>query len=184
MQQGGNRAKDLDSYNPYLTEIISKIDSMCNYSYSLAWFMAYNGATENDNEGSINTQKIIYEAAKFDMVFPVATAVFIAQERNELNILGDSTYKNMYYSDNIHLQEGLPCYLASLAIVQALLDKYLPGTSVFGNQVRPTQEWIEHINAITPNGRSIGVTEDNCCLAQKIAIIANLFNFSIYSDFK
>ena len=50
---------------------------------------------------------------------------------------------------------------------------------VIGNSIRPTQSWIEAINGITPNGQSIGVTEDNCRLAQLAAVNAFYDNYSI-----
>ena len=51
--------------------------------------------------------------------------------------------------------------------------------SVMGNKIRPTQEWIRSISGITQNGESIGVTEENCVLAQKAAIQAILHPFEI-----
>ena len=183
LQQGGNRAKNIDTYYPHLSDIVSKIDSICDYTYNLAWFMAYNGATENENQASLDTQRKIIEREKFDLIFPVATSVFIAQGRSELRDLGESVYKKLYCSDNVHLQEGLPCYLAALTISQSILEYYKPGTNVMGNRIRPTQEWIKNINGITPNGSPIGVSEENCEIAQRIAVIANLFKFSVLTDF-
>lgn len=183
LQQGGNRAKSIDTYYPHLPDIMSKIDSICDYTYGLAWFMAYNGALENENQASLDTQRQVVESGKFNLVFPVATSVFIAQEKEELQNLGESVYKKLYYSDNIHLQEGLPCYLAALTVSQSLLDHYRPGINVMGNNIRPSDKWIEKINGITPNGEAIGVTDENCELAQKIAVIANLFKYSILTDF-
>lgn len=183
LQQGGNRAKDKSSYYPYLSEVITKIDSVCNYDYNLAWFMAYNSARDNDDIKSIETQKFIIEATGFDMVFPVATAVFTAQQSPILSKLGESVYNNLYSADNIHLQEGLPCYLAALTIVQSIIDRYLPGESVIGDTIRPSQEWIQQINGITPDGESIGVSEDNCDLAQRIAILANMNKYLIINNY-
>lgn len=85
----------------------------------------------------------------------------------------------MYASDNMHLQEGLPCYAAALSIAEAILRKYKPECSVMGDKTRPTGSWIKSINSITPNGSSTGVTEYNCNLAQKIAIYANDNKFEI-----
>lgn len=179
LQQGGNRAKREESYYPYLQNIIDKIKVDCQSDYALTWFMAYNGGRDNDNLKSLETQAIITESFPFSMVLPVATAVFTCQEDPVFSELGSSQYKKMYASDNIHLQEGIPCYVAALTIVQVLLDRYMPGKTVLDSRIRPTQEWIESIGGITPNGTSTGVTEDNCARAQRIAKNATEHPFEI-----
>ena len=180
IQQGGRRCRFEETYYPYLDNIINKIDDSCvNQKYKLAWFMAYNEGRDNANWESLEVQEKIIDEFPFDLVFPVATAVFCCQETEPLSELGDSEYKKMYAPDNEHLQEGLPCYVAALTIVQALFDFYSYGLNVLGDMVRPTQEWITSINGITPNGQSIGVTEENCVLAQRAAIQANLHPFEI-----
>lgn len=179
LQQGGSRAKDIDSYYPYLQNVIDKIHQTCDYSFDLGWFMAYNRGWDNMNEESISTQHEIVDEFPFDIVFPVATAVFSCQEVLPFSELGDSPYKKMYASDNVHLQEGLPCYLASLTLAQAIFDKYGTGISVLGDKVRPTQEWIKGVNGITPNGTSTGVTDENCRHAQRAAVSANIHPFLI-----
>ena len=179
LQQGGRRARLLDTYTPYLQNVIDKINSSCNYPHSLAWFMAYNAAKDNANEESLSTQRIIVEQYPFDIVFPVAPAIFSCQTHPVLTELGDSPYKKMYASDNVHLQEGLPCYVAALTVSQAIIQLFYPEKSVIGDKIRPTDSWIKSIGGITPNGNSIGVTEENCALAQKAAMNANKQMFEI-----
>lgn len=179
IQQGGNRCKDELSYYPYLQNVINRIDNDCDSPYSLAWFMAYNGAKDKMNEGSIRTQEKIVNKFPFGFVIPVATAIFSCQENEELARLGDSKYHMMYASDDVHLQEGLPCYIAALTVSQAILDALGLERSVEGDKIRPTQNWIRSISGITQNGESVGVTEENCVLAQRAAIQANLHPFEI-----
>ena len=179
IQQGGNRCKVEASYYPYLQNVIDKVSNSCTNPFSLAWFMAYNGAKDNLNEESIRMQEKIVQEFPFDLVIPVATAVFSCQENEELAKLGDSKYHMMYASDNVHLQEGLPCYVAALTVSQAILDALGLGKTVEDDKIRPTQKWITSINGLTPNGQSIGVTEENCVLAQHAAIQANLHPFEI-----
>ena len=145
----------------------------------MAWFMAYNGAKDNLNEESIRMQERITQEYPFSFVIPVATAIFSSQENETLSMLGDSEYHRMYASDHVHLQEGLPCYIAALTVSQAILDAMGIKKSVRGNSIRPTQEWIASINGITQNGKSIGVTEDNCALAQRAALQAIKHPFEI-----
>lgn len=178
IQQASNLAKEINSYYPYIYDIIDRINKRCPYRFNLAWFMAYNRAEDNYNELNLKTQKTIVYSYPFDLVFPVSTAIFLAQT-TELSRLGDSEYKNLYCSDNVHLQEGIPCYIAALTIAQSILDYYKPDLYVYGNLLNPTQQWLESINAITPNGKSIGVNNKNIALAESIAIISNRNKFSI-----
>ena len=177
LQQGGNRAKIPETYVPYLQDIINHIDSVCNYKYVRTWFMAYNNASENSKEGSceasLSTQFDITHNYPFDLVLPVATAVFNCQQTETLAVLGDSRYKRMYAPDNEHLQEGLPCYVAALTIAEAILRKYKPECSVLGNQIRPKCSWIDLVHGILRDGESTGVNEYNCNLAQCIAFYSN-----------
>ncbi len=180
IQQGGRRCQFEETYYPYLDNVIKKIDDSClNHGYKLTWFMAYNEGRDNANKESVETQKKIVEEFPFELVFPVATAVFSCQENEVISELGDSKYRKMYAADNVHLQEGLPCYVASLTVAQSIMDYLEIGKTVVGNTIRPTQGWIESISGITPNGQSIGVTEENCSLAQRAAIQANLHPFEI-----
>lgn len=179
VQQGGNRCKKEETYYPYLQNVIDKIDVSRGDSCSLAWFMAYNGAKDNKNEESIQVQEKITREFPFNFVMPVATAIFSCQENETLSLLGDSQYHRMYASDNVHLQEGLPCYIAALTVAQSILNALGIEKSIEGDAIRPTQEWISSINGITQNGQSIGVTEENCALAQRAAIQANEHPFEI-----
>ena len=179
LQQVSTHARLIETYEPYLQNVITRINAECQYPFSLAWFMAYNRAWDNDDNDNLTTQQAICEKYPFSLVFPVATTVFNCQSSTILSGLGDSKYKRMYASDNVHLQEGLPCYAASLAVVQTILQCCFHEGSVIGDKVRPTQSWIESINGITPNDESTGVTEDNCSLAQKAAVNAYFNKFSI-----
>ena len=179
IQQVSSLTKKEESYYPYLQSVIDTINRECTYPHALAWFMAYNRAKDNANEACIATQQNIVQSFPFDVCIPVATAVFSCQENETLSELGDSKYKKMYAADNVHLQEGLPCYVASLTVAQSIMDFLETGKTVNGNTIRPTQDWITSISGITQDGESIGVTEENCALAQRAAIQANLHPFEI-----
>ena len=177
LQQGGNRCKDLDSYYPSLQNVIDKIAAICDYPYALWWYMAYNGSSQNAQDGmnqqSLDTQKYIIKTFPFGNFIPTAAAVFNAQTNDTLAALGGSDYHHMYASDNVHMQEGLPCYVAACAVVQRLLDVFRPGMTVLQDQFRATAENIADLGmSQTANGSSTGVNDANCYLAQKAAIIA------------
>ena len=179
LQQYSKQVCAPSSYYPFLTEIIAQIRNSCQYPLDLAWFMAYNRSDNSDRSTNLSVQNRIVDDNQFDLVFPVATAVFNCQENPILAELGDSQVHLLYSLDGIHLQEGLPCYIAALSICQAIFERFSYSNSVIGDSVRPTQGWIESINGITPNGNSVGVSEENCLLAQKAAILANNHKFEI-----
>lgn len=179
IQQGGSRARFIETYHPYLQNVIERINNAHPTPYQLAWLMAYNSAPDNANQESLDAQKEICKYSPFNIVIPVAAAVFSCQEHDTLSELGDSKYKRMYAPDNVHLQEGLPCYVAALTVAETIMQQYFHKGSVIGNKVRPTDEWINTINGITPNGNSTGVTEENCALAQQAAVNAYKNKFEI-----
>lgn len=179
IQQGGSRAQFIETYDPYLQNVIDRINEAHPEPYQLAWFMAYNRAADNANQESLDTQKEICRQYPFNIVIPVAAAVFSCQEHEKLAELGDSKYKKMYASDNVHMQEGLPCYVAALTVAETIMQSYFHRGSVMGNTIRPTDKWIKSINGITPNGNSTGVTESNCAPAQQAAVKAFYHKFEI-----
>ena len=184
LQQGGNRCKDIESYAPSLQNVINKIEAACPYPHTLCWYMAYNGATQNIQDGmkeqSLATQHLVIKGNPFGLVIPAAAAVFNAQANETLGALGGSMYRRMYAPDNVHMQEGLPCYVAACAVVQALLNKYRPGETVMGDQFRATASAIANLGMTqTANGTSTGVTDANCFLAQRAAILANNNQYEI-----
>ena len=179
LQQVSSHAQYQETYEPYLENVIERINAQCKYPFSLGWFVSYNRAADNANQESLDTQKEICRQYPFNIVIPVAAAVFSCQEHEKLAELGDSKYKKMYASDNVHMQEGLPCYVAALTVAETIMKSYFHRGSVIGNSIRPTDKWINSINGITPNGNSTGVTEANCALAQRAAVNAYYHKFEI-----
>ena len=173
IQQAGKQCKTPSYWIPYLQDVIDKIMAECDYPFTLCLFEAYTDATDTRHQDSLDVQSEFFKKYPFTMLMPAAAAVFSAQENPTLSALGDSPYHKMYASDNTHMQEGLPCYLTALVVVQSILDKYMPGKSVLNDQFRATAENIANLGMdATANGQSTGVTEENCYLAQKAAICA------------
>lgn len=179
IQQASLQVELEDSYSPYLEDILDKIMLECPYKPEISWFMAYNRADDDANDINLKVQQQVVSRSGFGFVFPVATAIFNCQANSRLAKIGDSVYGKLYAKDNVHLQEGLPCYIAALTVAEAILRKYAPSKSIYGDKIRPTQEWIESIGGIAPNGQSVGVNDENCLLAQKAAICANDHMFEI-----
>lgn len=179
IQQFSKLISNEESYFPYLDHVIDSISNSCLYPVKIAWFMAYNRANDTNVQGNLKTQKKIVDNHCFNLIFPVATTIFNCQANDHLSILGDSKYGKLYSSDNVHLQDGLPRYAASLAIVEALLREYTPYKSVLGDNTRPDQKWIKSIGGISSRGKPVGVNDDYCLLAQKAAVNANNSFFEI-----
>ena len=179
VQQVSTQVRNKASYSPYLDNILIKIGKSIKYPATLAWFMAFNGANDNENDVNLDVQKDIVGSYPFDLVLPVSTAIFNSQANEVLARIGGHKNRKLYCSDGSHLQEGLPCYIAALAIVEALLRKMCSSENVLGDKIRPTQDWILSVNGLTRHGGSTGVTDSNCILAQKAAINANDYPFKI-----
>lgn len=180
IQQAGKQCKTPSYWVPYLQNVIDKIMAECDYPFTLCLFEAYTSADDTQHEASLLNQKEFFKKYPFTMLIPAAAAVFSAQENETLAALGDSSYHKMYASDNTHMQEGLPCYITALTVVQSILDKYMPGKSVLNDRFRATAENIANLGMdATANGESTGVTESNCYLAQKAAICATKNPFEI-----
>lgn len=179
IQQYSKQVKKESLYTPYLDNILDSIATICTYPTKIAWFMAYNRANDNNAIDNLKAQKVVVEEHDFNIVFPVATTLFNCQTNDGLAQIGDSEYGKLYSADNIHLQDGLPRYAASLTIIEALLREYAPDYSVLGDNTRPYQRWIMEIGGISPRGESVGINEYNCYLVQQAAIKANNNPFEI-----
>lgn len=123
---------------------------------------------------TLNNIRDACERFPVDIIFPCGTAIMDAQLNSTLNVYAS----NLLSSDGIHLNEGLPCYIAALANVEAILRRYYPNMSVIGDTTRPTASWLEHKSIPGPQGDSVGFGanddgDENAYLAQMIAIRAN-----------
>ena len=173
IQQKSDLAANVASYSN-LSSLIDKIlaDAKPGVSLALSIPASYRGY--NNEAEILATSEEIFGSYPFQTCFCYGTAIFDSQ--NGLLL----PYDKGWSSDGIHLNEGLPCYVAACAMAETILESfYNDGRSVLGNSVRPTQAWIESVNVQNPQGTSVGVTDANCIEAQKIAIKANKFKFQI-----
>ena len=123
--------------------------------------------------------KQVCEKEAVDIIFPYGTAIFNARTDATLNSL--SAGGEMWASDNIHLQEGLPCYIAALANTQALFNAFYPNLSVMGDTTRVTSSLTSKWHVKNAQAPVITATEDSYFKAQIAAINANKNNFKITS---
>lgn len=162
----------------HLADIIDYIQDHCDNPFNLAWFQSYTRVAHDDatvRANSLENQHKLFKKYPFDFEIPVATAVFSARGNDTLSALGDSSEHNLWADDDVHLQEGLPCYLGSLVVLQSLFNYFGLGKSVLNDKFRATTENVGSGQiGMEPTAQfpCIGVTEVNCRLAQKAAILA------------
>ena len=187
---GGNDPRK--GYEPYVRQAIDLINASYNDSYALGWFctytrhLAYDGNedegyppvsadTFDNQEAMLRAAESICTAEPFDMVIPAAAAVFNARTNEDLASTNISLYGNLWYSDRVHLQSGIPCYVTNATVAQSLFNKFFPGLSVYGDQFRvPNDDWITKRRCIMPSihGSVLSTSEALYDLAQKCAISA------------
>lgn len=174
--------------NPYFEQVVDLIRQSLSTPYTLGWQMSwtrpvYNGVDVDKKQDNLDVAELINKQHAANIVFPCASAIFNCRENHTLAAIGDSTYHNLWASDNVHLEEGLPCYIAGLAVVQALFNKYYPEKCVLGDITRPTNSnitaWDNPQRQMPTGGTITSITDENCLLAQNAAIIANKFPYEI-----
>ena len=186
IQQLGRYTVDNSHTNPYFEQVMSLIRESYSGPYTLAWEMAWFGASFLSRENKIanlSVAEIINKDHCADIVFPCATTIFNCQENPTLAAIGDSERHNLFSYDDIHLEEGLPVYAVGCSIAEALLKRYSPVASILGNTLRPTAEDITAWNIpqaqMPQSGVITSITDENCYLAQKAAVIANKYPYEI-----
>lgn len=162
-------------YQPWVRKAIQLISESYKKPYTLAWYCVYtkhkpeNGdkydretgittkgvyryvsSEENDNVvDCLRAAESICKAEPIEMVIPGAAAIFNARTNKDLASGKVSLLGNLWYKDQIHLQAGIPCYTASLSIVQSIFDKFYPHLSILNdktiitNLTVPTKELDE-----------------------------------------
>lgn len=116
----------------------------------------------------------------FDMIFPGGTAIFNAMNDLTLCPNGD----DLHDGSDLHLKEGLPCYIGALANVEAIFRKFYPTLNIWNDATRTTTSWVSGKNIPNPQGTPDNslITDANCRLAQQMAILANDYPFDIAND--
>lgn len=181
LQQGSEASVDISTYS-YARQLEGLILDNVGKPVKFGWNINHNRASSGSDYEAVadtilsNISKTC-EKEPIGMIFPYGTAIFNARTNQTLAAIGAGG--NLWYSDMVHLQEGLPCYIANLANVEAIFREFFPHLSVMGDTTRPTAANISAWAVKSTNGSSVGVTEANCRLAQICAVLANNYNFEI-----
>ena len=181
LQQGSNQASlDYDVYyKPFLHKIEKCLFDIANKPFRLEWLSIQGtGATSanrltNWELLTANSEKVM-DVSGFDMISAFGTAVQNLRTISSLESLGDGgglTY------DGAHLQEGLGCLTAAYVHAIKWIECIGFGNmSIIGDKTRPTEAWVLEKQIPSPHwGDShvvVGITENNCFLAQISAVCA------------
>lgn len=180
---------------PQLHELIDGYTEAMDHNVQFALFFAHVYATHyEDIPGSTKTSAEWYEetaapayqaisAAVPVEIIPTGTAVQNART-TDLDLLGSGTYKDMT-GDGRHLQQGVcclvPAYVGLMKVMELIGKKKI---GCMGSQIRPDDTWITAqaipgVDGSAPQDESQGVTEENCILAAKCAIMAVKYPYTI-----
>ena len=174
---------DYSKYNPYFEQVVSLIRESIKTPFTLGWQMSWTRPSADEPKSNISAAEQNDKDHAIGITFPCATAIFNARTNDTLNKIGDSVNNNLWCSDESHLEEGIPCYIAGLAVVQSLFDKYYSGLNVMNDTTRPTteniKEWNNPQQQLPVSGEITTVNDENCYLSQKAAILANKRMFVI-----
>lgn len=153
--------------------------------FQMMWFQVMG--RDDDSTGVVVTADVMYqnhvaatnrvmdETGVLDYI-PVGTALQNARTNATLQALGDGG--NMLYSDNKHINAGLPALLATYTVALKIAEWYGRKTSgIYGSAFVPTAEAVRAMNVLDDkssmtHGEPVGVTEENIRAAQEIAVMA------------
>lgn len=182
LQQSSIASVNANDYEPWARRLINLILDNTTKPVQFAWNININRKSSGDDLTAIANQILqniesVCKREPINIIFPYGTAIFNARTNETLDAIGDGGH--LWASDETHIQDGLPCYIAALANTQALFNKFYPQFSVMGDKTRPTEDKLNEWAVPWREGTSIGITEDNCRLAQICAILANNEKFKI-----
>jgi len=153
--------------------IIKKIAADLSFTPLFGLQVVHTSSTYKDKGymfGSLANHHNLYMSLPFDMLFPSGTAIANARQFQELKSVCSF---DTLLADGIHLQEGLPCYISSLACMESLFRRFYPQFTVIGDTTRVTDAWKANKNIPATQGTTVVTSESNALLAQRIAALSN-----------
>lgn len=189
--QAESRSENRLGIEPSMRQLLSLITESYTRPFVLGWFTSipvvrpinYGGyniptADRDDRIGLIKTTEAVMANEPVDLLFPVGTAVINARTNSDLSSKNVSNIGNLFYTDGLHLQHGVPCYIANATIVESLFRKFFPEYSILNDQTRVrddtlhTTTWRCPFEANHGSIKQTGTDEQLYKLAQKCAISA------------
>lgn len=183
-QQGSNNAPDYTTYQPYLNQCIDLISQKVSKPVKVAWLIPHadvNVFTQGKEQGILDSAERVMDETITEVLIPYGTAIANARTTS-LKEIGDSG--NLLYEGK-HLQNGLPMLVSNYCSMIVLLNLLgMNQKSIVGiNSIEVNDDWVSAHNI--PNasavGNCVGVTSENCRIAEKCAIMAVKKPYTIMS---
>ena len=177
-QQKSSDSINYNTCQPYLNNIIAWLVNKLNYNFRAGWIethayaSGYSGLSSlgisSDDMAlkSAETSKSVIENTVLDFILPYGIAIQNARHTNLDNYGNHMTY------EGTHLNEGIATLLAGYTIAQKFANMFSAAKSILGDPLRPTKEWQTEKNIPQPHGDVLGISNDNCLMAQKCAFMA------------
>ena len=106
-----------------------------------------------------------YMGNNLDIVFPYGTAIFNARADKRLRTMKTASNSRNLLGDSLHLNEGLPCYIAALSVAETLFHMVTnyEGIHITGDEILPAvsgvypsnsdwSSWASNIGNFDPQG--------------------------------
>lgn len=189
LSTGGKIPSDDTTHFASLGTLIDQIISYIGRPIKIGAFFNHNRYATNSNvpletadtftDGIEQYKTYVWEAYASQFIFPNFTAYWNARGTT-LDQYGDASWHHMLY-DYAHYQEGIGCYLGSCCSALSILEiAGITDKSILGEQTRPDWQWVTDHNIPGKNGSTVvGISDANCLIAQKCAIMAHKFPWKI-----
>lgn len=181
-QQVSTYSGNYTTFQPFLNNIIKNIYSKVGHNIKIGWLLAPSKMI--DLEESVTNYNTISDASQ--QVISKTIATFVLPCGTAIQNLRTTSLQSLGYNlctdpsnPNIsgHLCSGLPwiteTYAAAMTILKMLGREDI---SVYGDKLRPTQDWANGKGLPYTSGEiihpNVGITDDNCRIAQICAIQA------------
>ncbi|MBR6516367.1 MAG: DUF4886 domain-containing protein [Bacilli bacterium] len=181
-QQGSNNAPDYSTYQPYLNNCIDLISQKVSKPVKIAYLIPHadaNVLSNNRELDILNSAKNVYNESITQIIIPYGTAIANAR-KTLLSTIGDA---NNLLFEGKHLQNGLPMIVANYCSIIVILNLLgLKHKSIIGiNSSNINDNWVSShkIPNASAVGNCVGVTTENCRIAEKCAIMAFKNPFTI-----
>ena len=174
-QQGSNNAPDYTTYQPYLNQCIDLISQKVSNPVKIAWLIPHADANvfpQGKEQNILDSAERVMDETITEIIIPYGTAIANARTTS-LKDIGDAG--NLLYEGK-HLQNGLPMLVSNYCSMIVFLNLLgMNQKSIVGiNSIEVNDSWVSAHNI--PNasavGNCVGVTSDNCRIAEKCAIMA------------
>lgn len=177
IQQGSGSTVDINQYEPWASKVISLIKAELLKPTPLVYLSMYTRLALDNINANMQTARAVAARYPFDYIVPIGTAVFNGRTNATLKSTSDSG--ELWADDDVHLQEGIPCYIAACTIVQSLFKKYWNWLSIYGDNTVPDADAIAAWRNPQVHGAPKNVNSGTMLLAQNCAISAINFPWEI-----